>query len=741
MANRGKGYWWPWLGSLSLLALAALPASRWAINELGEGLLPEPPAYLVQSLPPDYDPLKPRAPYQGPHPATRPLHSISPRLPVQPGEVGPMDPELLNYPFACGGLASGMGQPVVDNQEGTGTPVHGPDDRLLGHSKDCLMATRVDYFYKPQGQDNLLPLPATWPNDMTMLDDVPFVVRLERGTLNRYIYGIAMLADPKAPLADARYWNRRLIYQFKGGVGIGKRQGKLRMGDLGKRRLAQLAQGYAVIGSSGNITSTHYDLWRAARIASLVKAQFVARYGQPDYTVGIGGSGGAVQQYLLAEIAPDLLDALLPLYSYPDMITQSIWALDCELLEYYFDMVSDNPRWQRQEQRTLVEGMAASSRIDHRFRRYDDWSQWLSLKPSRLPPGSTECAASWRGLTPLTNNPTYFHKAYLFTPELARAQRFSYWHDLGHIYGVDQQGYAYRTYDNVGVQYGLAALREGKLTPAEFLHLNAHVGGWKAPGDMARERLWLLSGDDDLTRLSLWSDHNMQKVPGGPQPLKAFLDTDATSIRVAPRNRGHLPAMQAAYHGGQVFLGRVRVPIIDIRHYLDDELDMHHSFASLSTRTRLQRTLGSSDHQLIWVAEKPFDPVPKALALLDQWLRSGNRPEGAQDACWDKGGRLIAQGATVWNGAWNGQAQQGSCLKRFPAYRSPRDRAGAPLAGDLFKCVLTDVDDAIARGFYGQVDMAPYRKLLKKVFPDGVCDYGRGDLARPSWQAMGLAPP
>ena len=39
------------------------------------------------------------------------------------------------------------------------------------------------------------------------------------------------------------------------------------------------------------------------------------------------------------------------------------------------------------------------------------------------------------------------------------------------------RGFAGVPTDNVGVQYGLGALRSGKITPAQFVDLNAKIGG------------------------------------------------------------------------------------------------------------------------------------------------------------------------------------------------------------------------------------------------------------------------
>ncbi len=44
-------------------------------------------------------------------------------------------------------------------------------------------------------------------------------------------------------------------------------------------------------------------------------------------------------------------------------------------------------------------------------------------------------------------------------------------------------GYAPVSVDNVGVQYGLAALARGQIDADEFLRLNACIGGWKEQSD------------------------------------------------------------------------------------------------------------------------------------------------------------------------------------------------------------------------------------------------------------------
>ena len=77
-------------------------------------------------------------------------------------------------------------------------------------------------------------------------EEVDFVVRWERGTINRFIYSIAVLSPDAQDVAepDLSAWNDRLIYYFQGGVGIGRYQG----GPSRDRMLYEhgLSQGYAV---------------------------------------------------------------------------------------------------------------------------------------------------------------------------------------------------------------------------------------------------------------------------------------------------------------------------------------------------------------------------------------------------------------------------------------------------------------------------------------------------------------
>ena len=109
-------------------------------------------------------------------------------------------------------------------------------------------------------------------------------------------------------------------------------------------------------------------------------------------------------------------------------------------------------------------------------------------------PGSSECIKGWRGLSPLALNP-HFGTAPGITPEQQAQVEWTHWNDVVNVYGRDPQtGFARSTWDNVGVQYGLRALRDGHITPDEFLELNAEVGSWKPPEDNVQEGCPFIGG-------------------------------------------------------------------------------------------------------------------------------------------------------------------------------------------------------------------------------------------------------
>jgi hypothetical protein len=597
----------------------------------------------------------------------------------------------------------------------------------------CAANTVVSFVYRSTGgswlpYDPAAPPPAGAIATTTTLDGetVPLIVRWERGVINRFIYSIAILSPASQDLAapDLTAWNGSLIQKLQGGVGIGHYQGAPSSGEM--LYLPGLELGYAIVYSTGTRTGTHYNLQLGGETAIMVKDRFVSGYAEPDYTVGVGGSGGAIQQYVYGQNHPGLIDAGVPQYSYPDMVTQTIHIGDCELLERWLDsrvLASPASMWRTWTNRRLVEGLNTSAVVPNPF---------APLMPYMPVPGSTECINGWRGLSPLALNP-HFGTAPGYNPAVHGPVEWTHWADLVNIYGRDETGFARSPWDNVGVQYGLGALTAGQLTFDEFLELNANVGSWKEAADMVQEGCPYIASLCGVQPPDVWSARNMRlSADGGATP--------------AARREGNREAQHAAYRSGMVFRGKLEIPLIDWRHYLEPFLDMHNSHQSFAARQRLLNFDGDASNQVIWfTAPGPtgpvFDQTPMALRVIDEWMANlaahpergvaGNKPAAAVDSCFAANGSLIAAGPAAWSGVLD-SLPAGACTQLFPPFATSRIVAGGPIEGGIFKCHLQPVQAAVGRGLYAPHDPTSAQvERLRAIFPSGVCDYGKGDAGMP----------
>jgi len=264
------------------------------------------------------------------------------------------------------------------------------------------------------------------------------------------------------------------------------------------------------------------------------------------------------------------------------------------------------------------------------------------------------------------------------------------------VLGKDATGAARRTWDNVGVQYGLAALTSGAISARQFLDLNRAIGGFDNDGNYSTTR-----GEAD------------------PLALKRAYETGQIT------------------HGG---LGLKSTPIIDYRGYVDvpeNRAEDHSRFHSFSMRARLEQANGTAANQVMLIEsgvpgtrglfsdESPV--LSQALSQMDEWLSRLNvggaerptpaavakaKPATLTDACFtDDGANRIAET----------QVYQGNtkCNTLYPAYSSPRMVAGEPLANNVLKCQLKPIDASDYGEKLGKDDVAE----LRATFPNGVCDF------------------
>jgi hypothetical protein len=567
----------------------------------------------------------------------------------------------------------------------------------LGPALDehCSIATRVDYVYgATDNKFKPLPNPAVRPADLAFVTNnegrrVAFVVRVETGTINRAIYHTAMLHDPATdrpldPWTRSAGWNGRLIYTFGGGCPGGWYiQGKNTEGVLDRY---MLSQGFAVATSSKNVFGNNCDDVLSAETMMMVKERFTEQYGAPAHTIGWGSSGGAHQVHLIGDNYPGMLDGIIPGASFPDMAMGAVTmqGFGSRLLHHYFTELAAE-QWTK-EQQTAVAGV-----------RLHETLVAQAVRGDRINP---------RGVCDETIPPELLYDA-VTNPRGARCTVYD--HAIS-SWGKDPKtGFARRPVDNVGVQYGLKTLNDGTITKAQFLDLNEKIGGVDVDTKFTKER--------------------------------------TTGDRVAVR-RG--------YEYGRIMsagAGLASIPIIDYRAYADTRPgDVHMRFHSFSTRERLIQKNGHADNHVMlhedysyggFNTESPLHQ--EAIRQMDRWLlniakdtssipRSEKvvkaKPADLQDGCVAPGGKRINE---------KQRYQAGECNTHFPSYSSPYLVAGMPVANNVAVCQLKAIDPSDYKVQFTPAEM----DRLRRIFPNGVCDYTRpGVEQRPligTWLSYGPA--
>ena len=613
---------------------------------------------------------------------------------VEQGGTAASSLVLTNWPIE-GPIFSGPHErPYICMTQLFDLPVTGWD---LGPALDehCSIATRVDYIYRTTANRfKPLPDPPVRPADLAHTTtnegrEVAYIVRLETGTVNRAIYQFSMLHDPMTeglvdPWIRPAGWNGRLIFTFGGGCPGGWYiQGRRTGGVLDDH---MLSQGYAVASSSKNVYGNNCDDVLSAETLMMVKERFAERNGRPMHTIGWGSSGGAHQVHLISHNYPGLLDGIIPASSFPDVPTASanMQGFGTRLLYHYFTQ-SAGESWTR-EQQVAVAGVPSYPTLETQATRGD-----------RLNP---------RGVCDEAV-PAEFYYDPVQNPQGARCTPYD--HQVS-SYGSDPDtGFARRPLDNVGVQYGLNTLKDGAISKAQFLDLNEKIGGIDIDANFTAER------------------------------------TVADPI-----------ATQRAYEFGRILSGGgglASTPIIDYRAYADDRPgDVHMRFHSFSTRERLEQVNGHADNHVMLHEDYSYggfstrSPLNReTLRHMDQWLLNlakdasdaprtekvvRARPPDLVDGCVAPGGERINE-TQIYQG--------GECNRYFPSHASPYLVAGMPVANDIIKCRLKSLDPSDYEVPFTSAEMG----RLRRIFPEGVCDYSRpGVEQRPvigTWLSYGPA--
>lgn len=581
--------------------------------------------------------------------------------------------------------------------------------------------------------------PGSTPTDMaTATTDhgrtVPFIVRQERGTLNRGIYDVAVLFDPAQPwnpVSPQPQWNGKVYYSFGASTGQPRRQA--RPAPAWSTQEEQLRRGYLVVANSMTDSARNSNRVLMTETVMMMKEHIGDTYGQVRFTMGTGCSGGSINSNMNLSIFPGLLDGIVTSCTYPDSETTTLEVSDCTLLV---------EAYQKPEMLNLWAGLSLSqAQVNARkgaINGHPDQSAcqaWYNAFGSNgrpgvysqrtvgaLGPGAVRLS-DWDTGTirtvPFPTNNCELPNSAVYDParpvETASLPRCNAWAWGESIWGrIPGTSTPRDTRDNVGVQYGLRALLDGAITAEEFVTLNEIVGGTNKDSE--------------------------------PQAQRSVADTEA---------------LETAYRSGIVASGRnlAKSPIIDLRGWDDSNVQVppglspiavspdgstligntipiHHQWYSFAVRDRIVRDEGDADNQALWRFARTGLAAPGTVGLeafvgMDQWLTAlvsleghhrmsmaekarATRPASTRDFCLKPDDPT--QSVRIYDQA---VCDADPWLK--PSL-SPRQVAGGPRSEDVLKCRLRPLNVAD----YGGVTFTGAQWLrLQAVFAGGVCDWSR----------------
>lgn len=552
------------------------------------------------------------------------------------GPVGPGGGSGRGGRGASGGAGFGRGAPAGGFPGGRGV-VPSPS---LGPATDaqCNAPTVFYFIYRTTGNqfaayDPAKPRPADMATATTDAGvKVDYVVRVERGAMDRGIHEIAVLYDPAKPWTPWEkqpQWNGKLYIPFGAGCEFSHSQGN--PGSV--QNDMALSRGFMVASSSNTQYGTHCNDVTSAETVMMLKEHITETYGEIRYTMSTGGSGGAHQQNLISSDYPGLLQGIMPSQHFQDTWTPYREFADCGLLaRYYAQQASAGTPWS-ESQKARTDGHATASICEGPVNTF-----MASRTSTYIGPAVSQGCA---------NNPWTWSLA---NPSGVRCSLQDY--QIA-VFGkrtpdaTDPVGYAKRPLDNTGLQYGLVALKNGDITPQMFVDLNVHIGCYDING--------------------VWQQQRCQ--------------ADAGSVKIA-------------YSSGRVTNGKqmAQVAMIDLRD--NDDREEHYNFRTWVTRARLVKANGSAENQAIWRETDAgarngtlaFDTMNEWLGRIEADKSSAvlaqkvikNRPALAVDTCFE--------GTTP--------VEASKCDAVYHTFTDTRVAAGEPATSDILKCQLKPLNKA-----------------------------------------------
>ncbi len=534
---------------------------------------------------------------------------------------------------------------------------------------------------------------------------VPYIVQIERGTINRGIYDIAVLVDPTAAWtanAPQAQWTGKVVYSF--GASTGQPRLQFRTEQVWADDNA-LSRGFMVVDNS--LTDSLYNSSRilAGETVMMMKEHITENYGEIKYTMGNGCSGGSIGQNTISSTYPGLIDGIQVQCDYSDSITTAIEVSDCvQLVNFYAGtawqtLMTTEAQTQAQidAKKTAINGhidQTSCHAWNNSFGFNNKPGNYLAMvvadATGRLvptPAGVTNnCKLPASQVYDPVTNPTGTRCG---DPDLA----VGVWGTTAGIAPGSTRALA--TNDNVGVQYGLNALLSGAINQEEFVTLNEGIGG-----------------------------------------------SDADSNLTAARSVADAAALPIAYKSGLVSSGAqlAKLPIIDLRGFDESPLSggavgIHYIWRSFAERDRLDQDGGGHANQVMWRFGTGLT-APAALAkqsflTMDTWLSAlVATPKSFLNAEHTPADVIAAKPATAFDfcyltidtGFLTPVTDQATCdadAKLVP-HKSPHQVAGGARTENILKCQLKPLS---FNDYSGIVFTAGQQARLQAVFPGGVCDW------------------
>ncbi|HET7051545.1 MAG TPA: DUF6351 family protein [Solirubrobacteraceae bacterium] len=504
---------------------------------------------------------------------------------------------------------------------------------------------------------------------------VPFIVRVETGYMDRDQYQISALYQPGKPwsaVAPQRQFDHKLLILHGASCGVDYQTGTAPRTTGDNAGDYALGKGFITMSTALDNTGHNCNLPLEAESLVMAKEHVITSYGTIRYTIGTGCSGGSLAQQWIANAYPGVYQGLLPTCSFPDAWSTATQFLDYHLLLSYFTNIS---KWGTGVAWTPIQmGDVLGGPDGVQNAEVSDAAQFHVAVPTDACAGTTDATR----YNPATN-PGGVRCAIqdaainVFGPE-PKALWSANEKKLG-------RGFVRPPIDNVGVQYGLAALENGEITPADFVDLNAKIGG---------------------------------------------LDIDANPI-AARDNSGGSPSLARAYRSGMINEANNlnQTAIIDCRG--PNPGLFHDTYRAFAVRARLDREHGTHANQLIWEGPVPLTADRNcelnSFIAMDQWLtaveRDHSRKSVARKIIRDKPSRLSDE---CWDGS--GQKLSNSLCPAgvVNVEGTPRTVAGDPLTTDANKCQLKP----LSRSDYAGITFTDAEwGQLQQIFPNGVCDYSK----------------